>query len=360
MAPLILEMRNRPNEFSVSVCVTGQHAEMLYQVLDFFSIKPDYDLQVMKPNQTLFSVTADILVGIEPILDEVKPDVVLVQGDTTSVLAGALAAFYKKIKVGHLEAGLRSGDLHSPFPEEGNRVLVTRLTDYHFTPTAQASENLIAEGITPEKIYKVGNTVIDALLQGMRILEQNSDNPLKSHLPGFNWDSRIILVTGHRRESFGGGFERICRAISELAQANPDVNIIYPVHLNPNVQEPVQKYLSGLPNVYLVAPLDYPALIWLMNRSYFVLTDSGGIQEEAPSLGKPVLVMREVTERQEGVAAGTAKLVGTDVKTIVKESQKLLDDDSAYSSMANAVNPYGDGTAARQIADVIATRISES
>ncbi|WP_099332742.1 non-hydrolyzing UDP-N-acetylglucosamine 2-epimerase [Actinomyces minihominis] len=355
MAPMIRELKGRPEEFEVSVCVTGQHREMLYQVLDFFSIKPDFDLEVMKPNQSLFGVTSSILVGLEPVLDQVSPDVVLVQGDTTSVLVGALGAFYKKIKVGHLEAGLRSGDLFSPFPEEGNRLLATRLTDFHFTPTPQASDNLLAEGVDASKIHMVGNTVIDALFWAVDILKDQGGNPLEDLLPTLDWSRRIVLVTGHRRESFGDGFQQMCAAISRLATDNPNVEFIYPVHLNPNVQKPVEKYLSGQPNIHLIAPLDYPRLIWLMERSYFVLTDSGGIQEEAPSLGKPVLVMRNVTERMEGVTAGTARLVGTNEQAIYEAAQTLLHDAESYDAMAHAVNPYGDGTASRQMADILAT-----
>lgn len=355
MAPMVRELKSRPDQFQVTVCVTGQHREMLHQVLDFFSITPDYDLRVMKPNQSLFGVTAAILVGLEPILDEVQPDVVLVQGDTTSVLAGALAAFYKKTQVGHLEAGLRSGDLYSPFPEEGNRLLTTRLADYQFTPTPQASQNLLDEGVEATEIHMVGNTVIDALLWAVQILRDRGDqNPLASRLPDLDWNKRIVLVTGHRRESFGEGFEHICTAINELAQANPDVEFIYPVHLNPNVRQVVERNLAGKPNVYLIDPLDYPDLVWLLERCYFVLTDSGGIQEEAPSLGKPVLVMRDVTERMEGVTAGTARLVGTDTAAIRDAAQELLDSRQAYEQMAQAVNPYGDGTTSRQIADILA------
>lgn len=353
MAPLIRELKSRPNQFEVTVCVTGQHKEMLYQVLDFFSITPDFDLEVMQPNQTLFGVTSTILTRLEPVLDEVKPDVVLVQGDTTSVLVGALGAFYKQIKVGHLEAGLRSGDLYSPFPEEGNRLLATQLTNYHFTPTPQATQNLLNESVNPDDIYMVGNTVIDALFLALEILGEQEQNPLEDRLPDLDWDKRIILVTGHRRESIGEGFANMFQAIARVAKENPEVEVVYPVHLNPNVREAVGEYLTGLTNVHLIDPLDYPDLIWLMSRCYFVLTDSGGIQEEAPSLGKPVLVMREVTERQEGVDAGTARLVGTDEETIYQAAQELLHDPVAFEEMAHAVNPYGDGTTSKQIADIL-------
>lgn len=352
MAPLIKELKGRPAKFDVKVCVTGQHKEMLYQVLDFFSIKPDYDLEVMQPNQTLFGVTASIFSKLEPVLNEVEPDVVLVQGDTTSVLVGAIGAFYKQIKIGHLEAGLRSGDMYSPFPEEMNRVLVSRITDYHFAPTLRAVNALTSEGVSSEKIHMVGNTVIDALLLGVDLVKKD-DKKYTEYFKGINFSKKVILVTGHRRESFGGGFESMCSAIKMLAEKNPDVEVVYPVHLNPNVRKPVNEILSGIANVHLIDPLDYPYLIWLMNKSYLVLTDSGGIQEEAPTLGKPVLVMRDVTERQEGVEAGTAMLVGTNGDVIYREAQKLLDDKVAYAKMANAVNPYGDGTAAQQIADIL-------
>ena len=352
MVPLIKEMKQRPESFDVKVSVTGQHKEMLYQVLDFFSVKPDYDLEVMRPNQTLFGVTAAIFSKLEPVVDEVNPDIILVQGDTTSVLVGAIGAFYKQVKIGHLEAGLRSGDMHSPFPEEMNRVLVSRITDYNFTPTERASSALLAENTPSEKIYKVGNTVIDALLLGIDIVKKDDDKYM-SYFKDIDFTKRIVLVTGHRRESFGGGFESMCSAIKKLAENNPDIEIVYPVHLNPNVRKTVNEVLSDIDNVHLIDPLDYPYLIWLMEKSYIVLTDSGGIQEEAPTLGKPVLVMRDVTERQEGVDAGTAMLVGTDGNVIYKEAQKLLDDENAYSKMANAINPYGDGTTSRQIADIL-------
>ena len=354
MAPLIRELRGRPDQFDVSVCVTGQHREMLHQVLDFFSITPDFDLDVMRPNQPLASVTASILSKLDPVLQEVRPDIVLVQGDTTSVLVGALGAFYRRITVGHIEAGLRSGDRSSPFPEEGNRLLATRLTDFHFTPTPQASENLAAEGISEDDLHLVGNTVIDALFWALEILEEQGGNPLEKLLPDLDLDSRIVLVTGHRRESFGAGFAEMCAAIAQLAADNPQVQFVYPVHLNPNVQGPVEANLAGRDNIFLIPPLDYPALIWLMERCFFVLTDSGGIQEEAPSLGKPVLVMRNVTERMEGVLAGTARLVGTDRDAICLESQRLLDQPDAYAEMAHATNPYGNGTAAHQIAEILA------
>lgn len=352
MVPMIKELEARKDKFNVKVCVTGQHREMLSQVLEFFSVKPDYDLAVMRPDQTLFTVTADIMSGIEPILDAEKPDIVLVQGDTTSAFVGALGGFYKQIAVGHLEAGLRSGDMYSPFPEEVNRILVGKIATYHFAPTQRTQDALLAEGVAQGSIHKVGNTVIDALLLGLNIIKNHNEDDYKKNMTSVDWNKRIILVTGHRRESFGGKFEDMCTAIKKIAQNN-DVEIVYPVHLNPHVQKPVNNILKGLRNVHLVKPLDYPSLIWLMNKSYLVLTDSGGIQEEAPSLGKPVLVMRDVTERQEGVDAGTAKLVGTDKEVIYSESQMLLDDYDKYKSMANAINPYGDGTTSKQIADIL-------
>lgn len=353
MAPLILEFRNRPNKFNIKVCVTGQHKEMLYQVLDFFNIKPDFDLSVMKPGQTLFGVTASIFEKLEPVIDEVNPDIVFVQGDTTSVLVGAIGAFYKKIKIGHLEAGLRSGDMYSPFPEEMNRVLVSKLADYHFAPTERAQNVLLSEKIDSAKIYLTGNTVIDALLLAVEIIEKQDQSKYNKIVKDIDWNKKIILVTGHRRESFGSGFENMCSAIRRIAMDNTDVEIVYPVHLNPNVQEPVKRILWNIQNIHLIDPLEYPNLVWLMNKSYLVLTDSGGIQEEAPTLGKPVLVMREVTERQEGVDAGTAKLVGTSENIIYDETNKLINNKISYSKMANAVNPYGDGTSSKQIADIL-------
>lgn len=353
MAPLVRELQSRENEFIVRICVTGQHREMLDQVLDFFSIKPDYDLSVMKQNQTLFTVTADIMSGLEPILDKEQPDIVLVQGDTTSAFVGALGGFYKQIPVGHLEAGLRSGDIYSPFPEEVNRIMVGRIATYHFAPTERSQKALLGEGISDDSIYMVGNTVIDALLLGLEIIKTHDEEGYKAAIGPIEWSKRIILVTGHRRESFGGGLENAFRAIKRIAQDNPEVEIVYPVHLNPNVQKPVNDILQNIKNVHLIKPLNYPNLVWLMNKSYLVLTDSGGIQEEAPTLGKPVLVMRDVTERQEGVEAGTAMLVGTNEKAIYDATQNLLDSQTAYNAMANAVNPYGDGKTSKKIADIL-------
>ncbi len=353
MAPLIKELKKRTDKFETRVCVTAQHREMLDQVLSFFSITPDYDLDIMSADQTLFRLTANILTKLEKPIDDFQPDIILVQGDTTTAFIGALAAYYKHIDVAHIEAGLRSGDIYSPFPEEANRALISKLAKYNFTPTQRASSALLNEGVNKRYIFQVGNTVIDALLLGLKIIKNTDDTKYSENLNFLDSSKKTILVTGHRRESFGRGFENMCNAIKNLAFNNPDIDLVYPVHLNPNVQEPVKRILRNLSNVHLIKPLDYPELIWLMEKSYFVITDSGGIQEEAPSLGKPVLVMREVTERQEGIEAGTAKLVGVDEKTIYTEAQKLLDNRGYYNKMANSINPYGDGTASVQIAKIL-------
>ncbi|KUK76954.1 MAG: UDP-N-acetylglucosamine 2-epimerase [candidate division WS6 bacterium 34_10] len=353
MAPLIKECEKYPKDFNVKVAVTGQHREMLDQVLEFFKIKPDYDLKLMKPNQTLFDVTADALRGMEKILDEVKPDLIIVQGDTTTVFTGALAGFYKKIPIAHLEAGLRSGDKYSPFPEEINRILTGHIADYHWAPTEQAKKNLLNEGIKEEKIYVVQNTVIDALFLALELLKKEGDSKYEEFFKDIDFSKKVVLVTAHRRESFGEPFENICNAVKELSTKYPNVEFIYPVHLNPNVREVVYRILSNIPNVHLIEPLDYPYMVWIMNKSYMVLTDSGGVQEEAPSLGKPVLVLRDVTERQEGVDAGTAKLVGTDKELIIRETSKLLDDTKEYEKMAKAINPYGDGHTSERIVELI-------
>lgn len=351
MAPLIKEFQKQP-QFKTAVCVTAQHREMLDQVLDFFDIKPHYDLNIMKPNQTLFDVTANGLKMLEKVFDDFKPSLVFVQGDTTTSFIGALAAYYKKVKVAHIEAGLRSGNKYSPFPEEINRVLAGHLADFHFTPTPQSISNLNKEGIS-KNIYNVGNTVIDALFLGLELLKQKGEEKCRSYFKTVDLNKKIVLITGHRRESFGEPFENICSAIKTVAEKFSDVEFVYPVHLNPNVQQPVNRILNGQHNVKLIPPLDYPHFIWMMNQSYVVLTDSGGLQEEAPSLGKPVLVMRNVTERQEGVDSGTAKLVGTDKQVIIDELSLLLGNAEAYNNMAKAVNPYGDGTTCRQIAEVV-------
>lgn len=352
MAPLYTELKKHSNDFDVRICVTAQHREMLDQVLNFFGIVPDYDLDLMTPNQTLGQLTARILINLEPVLLDFKPDIIFVQGDTTSTFIGALAAFYHQIKVAHLEAGLRSWNKYSPFPEEINRTLTTRIADWHFTPTEQNKINLANEGIS-ENVFVVGNTVIDALLLGLNIIESRGDDDFIKLFNGIDLNKRIILVTGHRRESFGEPFENICNALKEIAIKYPDVEIVYPVHLNPNVQDPVRTILKGRENIHLIDPLDYPAMLWLLKKSYLVLTDSGGIQEEAPALGKPVLVMREVTERTEGIDAGTAKLVGSDKNKIVHETSLLLDDAVLYSGMSECVNPYGDGTTSQQIAEIL-------
>lgn len=346
MAPLILKAKKDP-AFNVKVCLTGQHKEMLYQVMDFFGIKADYDLKVMRHAQSLYDVTADILKGLESVLKTENQDIVLVQGDTTTAFAGALAAFYQKIPVVHIEAGLRSHNKFSPFPEEMNRILVGHLADHHFAPTKRAEENLIREGIDKWKIHVVGNTVIDALFLTLELIKKDED-ALKRY---FNWldtGKRVILVTGHRRESFGEPFQEICTALKQISIEN-DVEIVYPVHLNPNVRKPVFEVLEGIDNIHLIEPLDYPHLVWLMNISYLIVTDSGGIQEEAPSLGKPVLVTREVTERVEGIEAGTCRLVGTRSKDIVGNITILLNDPASYEAMSKAVNPYGDGKASEKI-----------
>ncbi|MBC8110196.1 MAG: UDP-N-acetylglucosamine 2-epimerase (non-hydrolyzing) [Verrucomicrobia bacterium] len=351
LAPLIKTFQTHFPE-QVGVCITAQHRQMMDQVLNFFDIKPDYDLNLMQANQTLFDVTAKALKGLEAILEEAKPEIIFVQGDTTTVLAGALAAFYKKIKIAHIEAGLRSHNLYSPFPEEGNRQLVSRLADFHFTPTPLAAENLRQEAIS-KNVFDVGNTVIDALFMGLKIIKEQGEEKFFKFFDFLDFSKKIILVTGHRRESFGEPFENICQAIKAIHEQFPEVIFVYPMHLNPQVREPVNRILTGLKRVFLVEPLEYPYLIWLMNQSHLVLTDSGGIQEEAPSLGKPVLVMREVTERTEGVAAGTAKLVGTDKNLIVSELVNLLTNENAYHQMAKAVNPYGDGSTSEKIAAII-------
>lgn len=347
MAPLVKTFQKDHTQ-EVVVCVTGQHREMLDQVLTFFDIIPEYDLNLMGKNQTLYDVTSKALLGLKPIIEKEKPDNIFVQGDTTTAFVGALAGFYEKIKVSHIEAGLRSGDLSSPFPEEGNRKLAGHLATHHFAPTERAVNNLKLEGIT-HNVYQVGNTVIDALLLGLEIIKGNGESRYLEHFRDIDFSKKVILVTGHRRESFGKPFENMCEAMKNIALNYDNVELVYPVHLNPNVRETVNKILKGIDNIKLIDPLSYPYLIWLMNKSYFVLTDSGGIQEEAPALGKPVLVMREVTERQEGVEAGTAKLVGSNYDKIVNESKKLLDNKIHYKNMANAVNPYGDGTTSQQV-----------
>ncbi len=352
LAPLILEFK-KEKQFKVKVCVTAQHREMLDDVLSFFKIKPDYDLNIMKKNQTLFNITANTVSKLESVLNKVTPDIIFVQGDTTTAFTGALAGFYKKVKIAHIEAGLRSYNKYSPFPEEINRILVGHIADYHFSPTKHAVKSLKKEGIK-RNIYNVGNTVIDALFSGLDLIKKDNKK-YKEFFHFLDFNKKIILVTGHRRESFGKGFENICQALKKIALKFKDsIEIVYPLHLNPNVQKPVNKILSKIKNIYLIRPLNYPYLIYLMNQSNMVLTDSGGIQEEAPSLGKPALVMRDVTERIEGIRAGTAKLVGTDKNKIIQETIKILTNEKAYHKMAKAVNPYGDGKTSKRIKDIIA------
>ncbi|HNP24055.1 MAG TPA: UDP-N-acetylglucosamine 2-epimerase (non-hydrolyzing) [Panacibacter sp.] len=350
MAPIIHEAKKHADELEVKVCVTGQHKEMLQQVMDFFQLTEDYNLHLMKPGQTLFDITADGLRALEKMLDDYTPDIMLVQGDTTTVFTAALAAFYKKIKIGHIEAGLRSFDKYSPFPEEINRKLTGALTDFHFAPTVKAKENLEHENIH-RNIFVVGNTVIDALLWAVD--KVRTDNRYQSFFSFLDPEKRTVLITGHRRESFGKPFENICDAITTLAEKYPGMQFVYPVHLNPNVQQVVKERLSGYPNIFLIAPLPYPQLVWLMDQCHFVITDSGGIQEEAPTLGKPVLVIRDITEREEGIAAGTALLVGTSKERIVAEATKLIDDAESYKKMSKAVNPYGTGDSATQIVKIL-------
>jgi UDP-N-acetylglucosamine 2-epimerase (non-hydrolysing) len=354
MAPLVRALA-ADSRFDSRVCVTAQHREMLDQVLQLFAIEPDYDLNVMKAGQTLYDVTSRILLGMKEVLETFKPDVVLVHGDTTTTFSVALAAFYQQIAVGHVEAGLRTGNLMSPWPEEGNRKLTACLANYHFAPTAASRQNLLNEGVGTGRIWMTGNTVIDALLWVSQRIEQDAGlrQSLAERYPFLKKGSPMVLVTGHRRESFGGGFERICQALREIAQAHPDAQVVYPVHLNPNVQQPVRRYLSDLPNVYLIEPQEYLPFVYLMGRSTIILTDSGGIQEEAPSLGKPVLVMRDTTERPEAVQAGTVRLVGTDTDRIVSEVRLLLSDQAVYQAMTQAHNPYGDGKACQRIVDVL-------
>lgn len=351
MAPLVLALENTP-EIEAKVCVTAQHREMLDQVLALFEIKPDYDLNIMKSGQDLYDITSKILLGLRDVLEEFKPDWVLVHGDTTTTFAASMAAFYKQIKVGHVEAGLRTGDLYSPWPEEANRTLTGVITAKHFAPTQASADNLLREHVSKSDIVITGNTVIDALLQIKNtVLPMQSTQKIMTEKFADIITKPYVLITGHRRESFGGGFERICESISQLAIKYPHFNFVYPVHLNPNVQEPVNRLLADKSNVMLIEPQDYLPFVFLMDRSYLILTDSGGVQEEAPSLGKPVLVMRDTTERPEAVAAGTVKLVGTNVDKIVSAVSELIDNDEIYKTMSKAHNPYGDGLACKRIID---------
>lgn len=355
MAPLALKLQQNTQEFETKVCVTGQHRQMLDQVLELFDLKPDFDLNLMKPGQTLSDVTSGVLKGLEQVFEQWIPDIILVHGDTATTFAASLAGYYHKIKIGHVEAGLRTGDLYSPWPEEANRKLTGVLANYHFAPTDSSYQNLIKENVKPETIIVTGNTVIDALLQVKDKVEKNQIliDKFEQKFNFLDKSKKLVLVTGHRRENFGQGFLNICAALANLAKRYSDIQIVYPVHLNPNVQKPVNELLSGIDNIFLIDPQDYLPFVYLMNRSYLILTDSGGIQEEAPSLGKPVLVMRDTTERPEAVEAGTVRLVGTDVNTIEKAVSELLEDTSLYNAMADAYNPYGDGTACQQIIDFL-------
>jgi UDP-N-acetylglucosamine 2-epimerase (non-hydrolysing) len=355
MAPLVLALA-ADTRFHAKVCVTGQHREMLDQVLDLFAIQPEFDLNIMKPGQDLTDVTTAIILGMKGVFTQFKPDVVLVHGDTATTLATSLAAYYQQIPVAHVEAGLRTGNLYSPWPEEANRKLTGVLAALHFAPTETSSQNLKSEGVPASSIVVTGNTVIDALLEVVQKIKTDETLQDRFHKQfGFlSPDRRIVLVTGHRRESFGDGFVRICQALVETAQNFPDVDIVYPVHLNPNVREPVNRLLAGIDNIHLIEPLDYLPFVYLMNQANIILTDSGGIQEEAPSLGKPVLVMRDTTERPEAVLSGTVKLIGTEVASITRHLHELLTDPLAYQRMSFAHNPYGDGQACRHILQALA------
>lgn len=358
MAPVIQKLKKEEDCYETRVCVTAQHREMLDQVLELFKINPDYDLNIMQPDQNLDEVASKILIKLKSVLDDFLPDLVLVHGDTITTFAASFSAYLKKIKVGHVEAGLRTGDLFSPWPEEGNRRLTSILTDYHFAPTALSKKNLLDEGIDESKIFITGNSVIDALQIIVSRIE--NDKKLKSQIEkrveksGFvNLSSKFILVTGHRRENFGQGMLNICKSLKVLAENNLGINFLYPVHLNPNVRKPVNDLLSDISNIKIVEPFEYEEFVYLMSRSYLILTDSGGIQEEAPSLGKPVLVMRDKTERPEAIEAGTVKLVGSDKDNIVKEVQRLLDNYEEYQKMCKAINPYGDGKTSERIIEIL-------
>ena len=371
MAPLVKEFQKYPEMFRTTVCVTGQHRQMLDQVLEIFGITPDYDLNIMKQGQDLYDVTARVLTGMKSVLDEARPDLVLVHGDTTTSTVAALAAFYKQIPVGHVEAGLRTHNIYSPWPEEMNRQITGRIASWHFAPTPLSCSNLTAEAVPEERILVTGNTVIDALHIVVDRIRNDSGlaDGLKESLRLAGYDTeridagrRLVLITGHRRENFGEGFLNICRAIKALSEKYPEVDFVYPMHLNPNVRRPIHEVfgqeLSGLGNMFFIEPLEYLSFVFLMEKSYIVLTDSGGIQEEAPGLGKPVLVMRDTTERPEAVDAGTVRLVGTDYGTIVNGVSALLDDTEEYDKMSQAVNPYGDGRACPRIVEFIDNRLN--
>lgn len=366
MAPLVKELQRYPDRFETIICVTGQHREMLDQVLNIFEIKPDYDLNIMKQGQDLYDVTARVLTGMRDVLKEAQPDVVLVHGDTTTSTAAALAAFYQQIPVGHVEAGLRTHNIYSPWPEEMNRQITGRIATYHFAPTPLSKQNLLAEGVKEEHIYVTGNTVIDALYMVVDKIKKNKelDTKLEDLLKRAGYDvnrlvgeKKLVLITGHRRENFGDGFIHMCTAIKDLTQKYPNVDFVYPMHLNPNVRKPIHEVfgedLSNLGNMFFIEPLEYLSFVYLMEKSTIVLTDSGGIQEEAPGLGKPVLVMRDTTERPEALEAGTVKLVGTNYDKIVVEVSMLLDNQEYYEKMSKAVNPYGDGMACGRIINIL-------
>jgi len=355
MAPVIKSLAQHSDIFDSRVCVTAQHRKMLDQVLEIFNIHPDYDLDIMRPDQNLIGITCSVLQGLDPILDSFAPDIVLVHGDTTTTMAASLAAYYRKIAVGHVEAGLRTGNIYSPWPEEMNRRLTGAITRYHFAPTEHSRQNLLREGVANQNIVVTGNTVIDALF--LVVEKFRSDSSLKRKMAEqfyfLDPEKKLILVTGHRRENFGEGFENICLALKEITETHPDVEIVYPVHLNPNVHGPVSRILGGIPGLHLIGPQDYLPFVWLMERATLIITDSGGIQEEAPSLGKPVLVMRETTERPEAVEAGTAILVGTDQVRIVAETKRILFNQKDYAAMSRAHNPYGDGKASERIVQTL-------
>ncbi|MBV5277777.1 MAG: UDP-N-acetylglucosamine 2-epimerase (non-hydrolyzing) [Campylobacteraceae bacterium] len=358
MAPLVKEFEKHKDFFDIKVCVTAQHREMLDQVLELFDIKPDYDLNVMAHGQDLYDITSKVLLGMREVLKDFHPDIVLVHGDTTTTLSTTLASFYQQIPVGHIEAGLRTGNIYSPWPEEANRLLTTRIAKYHFAPTQNNKENLLNENILERNIIVTGNTVIDTLFMILKKIKNDPDisHKITSQIMTKGYivsERKIVLITGHRRENFGDGFLNICEALRTLAKKYGDVDFVYPVHLNPNVQKPVTKILSGIDNIYLIEPLEYLQFVYLLNQSYLVLTDSGGVQEEAPSLGKPVLVMRDTTERPEALLAGTVILVGTDKESIVSNVSLLLDNEKSYTKMAYAHNPYGDGSACAKIIDFL-------
>ncbi|MDM1139257.1 UDP-N-acetylglucosamine 2-epimerase (non-hydrolyzing) [Empedobacter sp. R132-2] len=353
MAPLFQEFKKHNDQFETRVCVTGQHREMLDQVLEFFDIVPEYDLNLMKPDQNLYSLTGDIILGLKEVLEDFQPEFVYVHGDTTTTMAASIASFYSGAQICHIEAGLRTHNKRSPFPEEINRQITGCIADYHFAPTTASEQNLLKENIDPKSILVTGNTVIDALMDSSKRVE-NLDNAEIDNLKTIvDPIAKLILVTGHRRENHGNGFIRICEALKEIALQNTDSQIIFPVHLNPNVKKPVYKLLSNIDNVKLIEPLAYPAFVWLMNQSYLIITDSGGVQEEAPSLGKPVLVMRETTERPEAIEAGTVVLVGTNKELIISQVNSLLTDNQRYQTMTALHNPYGDGKACERIVQFI-------